>query len=111
QEKVAFVGFLDLDRDGHSDRERIFSRVRNAGAEIISWVDDEGVRHGADKLDIETRYLVVGDTEPPKDLDDPAKKKAFEEIATHRQEMAEEARQQGVTIVNLNDFWAHIGGG
>ncbi|MEX0715980.1 MAG: hypothetical protein WD066_05305 [Planctomycetaceae bacterium] len=108
QEKVAFVGFLDLDRDGHSDREMIVQRVRNAGAEVISWVDDEGVRHG-DKLDIDTRYLVVGDTEPPKDLDDAARKKAFEEVATHRQEMAEEARQQGVTIINLHDFAAHLG--
>lgn len=111
QEKVAFVGAIDLDGDGHSDREMVFSRVRNSGAEVASWVDDEGVRHGQDKLDIDTRYLVIGDVEPPEDLDDPARKKAFDEINKYHQEMTEEARQHGVTVVNLADFLAHIGGG
>lgn len=108
QERVAFVGRIDIDGDGYSDRETIFNRVRNTGADIVSWVDDEGVRHGG-KLDIKTRYLVIGELDP-KDASDPDSVKVAQDVAKHHGEMIEEARQHGVSVITLHDFAAQFGG-
>ncbi|MEX0702628.1 MAG: hypothetical protein WD069_11080 [Planctomycetales bacterium] len=106
-EKIAFVGFLDIDGDGHSDRDAVHNLVAAAGADVVSEVDDQGVRTGG-KLDVETRFLVVGQIKAG-NQDDPAEVKRFDEVSRNHKDMVEEARQHGVRVISLHDFLAYVG--
>ena len=106
-ETFSFVGLIDLDGDGQSDRDRLHEIIAAAGAKIDNEVDDQGNRTG-DGINVNTKFLVRGD------VPDPAKapphqravlKKMHEEDAKIR----EEARLQGVRQVNLNAFLDYMG--
>ena len=55
---IALVGEMDVDRDGKDDREYIKSLIRTNGGEVDAEVVD-GKIVGA--MDVNTRYLVVGE--------------------------------------------------
>ncbi len=55
----ALVGFMDIDRDGVSDREKIRNVIQMSGGVIDAELQDDGARTGT--LSINTRYLVLGE--------------------------------------------------
>ena len=63
-ERFALIGFMDIDKDGISDRQRIRDIITRSGGIVDAEVKDDGTRVG--KLTVETRYLVRG--ESPTDL-------------------------------------------
>ena len=55
----ALVGFMDIDRDGVSDREMIRNVIQMSGGVIDAELQDDGTRSG--NLTVNTRYLVLGE--------------------------------------------------
>lgn len=123
KENFSFVGIIDLDGDGRSDRQKLHELVAAAGATIDNEVDDEGKRirymkfpndfidhgEGVPGIDVNTKFLVLGEIPDialaAKDED----KDRIGRILKHRKALGDEAKQQGVRIVNLNDFLSWIG--
>ena len=108
KEWFAFVGKIDLDDDGRSDRELLHDVLAAAGAKIQLEVDDQGVRTGG-TIDERTKFLVVGEIPTLEGLTEQKEKDAAEEINKQRQDLKKKARDQGVRVVTLNDFLAFIG--
>jgi len=64
QRHFALAGWIDIDGDGKSDRQKVRDLITSSGGLIDAEVDESGKRTG--KITIETRYLVVGrPPEPP----------------------------------------------
>ena len=108
-EKISLIGKIDMDNDGRSDREQLHQMMATAGAIIDNEVDDEGVRTPeGSKITVHTRFLVKGDIPELPDVPD-ADKPRVKAIQAHWTEMQNEARENGVRIIKLNDFLAFIG--
>lgn len=123
KENFSFVGIIDLDGDGKSDRQKLHELVSAAGATIDNEVDDDGKRirymkfpndfidhgEGVPGIDVNTKFLVLGEIPDialaAKDED----KDRIGRILKHRKALGDEAKQQGVRVVNLNDFLSWIG--
>ena len=123
RENFSFVGIIDLDGDGKSDRLKLHELVAGAGATIDNEVDDNGKRirytkfpnsfvdhgEGVPGIDVNTKFLVIGQipdiTLAAKDED----KERITRILEKLKQLKGEAQQQGVRIVNLNDFLSWIG--
>ncbi len=107
-EKVSFIGAIDLDNDGKSDREQLHQFLAVSGVVIDSEVDDAGNRSEG-KLTIQTKFLVLGYIPDRADIVGDNEKARVDKINGHLTDMRKEARANGVRIVKLNDFLAHIG--
>jgi hypothetical protein len=107
-ESFAFVGMMDFDNDGLSDRARMREFVAVSGARITTEVDDEGNRTGK-PIGVETKYLVVGELPDPAEEADAQKRANQFQVLGHFRDMEKEARIQGVRKINLSDFLSHIG--
>ena len=120
----SFVGIVDLDNDGQSDRQKLHEIVAGAGAAIDNEVDDQGkrirymkfpndfidyVKDEVPGIDVNTKFLVIGEIPDMalavKDED----KDRIQRIQTHKKHLGIEAKEQGVRVVSLNDFLAWIG--
>lgn len=55
----ALVGFMDINRDGVSDRDLIRNVIKMSGGKIDAELQDDGVRTGS--VNVNTRYLVLGE--------------------------------------------------
>ena len=61
KEKFAFVGLVDLDNDGVSDRDVLHELVDASNGQIVDEVDDKGERHPpAGGMGVSTKFLVIG---------------------------------------------------
>ncbi|MCA9070604.1 MAG: hypothetical protein KDA84_16855, partial [Planctomycetaceae bacterium] len=108
KEAFAFVGLIDLDDDGRSDRELLHDILSSASAKVQVEVDDDGNRNGGE-IDEKTKFLVVGEIPALEDLTNEKEKEAAKRIHAAHKDLKEEAREQGVRVVTLNDFMAFIG--
>ncbi len=100
----AIAGIFDLNGDGEDDRPMIIDLIHMAGGRVDAQVpvkDDEekGWKKGKQtgKLNINTRYLAMGD--PPDDAD----------IQGDFFKIQKEAQQFGVKIVPIDDFLDLVG--
>ncbi len=108
-DEFAFVGVVDLDGDGKSDRDLLHEVVAASGASIVSEVDDQGNRSGG-KLTEVTKFLVLGKLpNAEEDYKTDADKKIFEAIQSHNKAMRQEAEEHAVRMVPLSDFLNYIG--
>jgi hypothetical protein len=55
----ALVGFMDINRDGVSDRDLIRNVIKMSGGVIDAELQDDGTRSGS--VNVNTRYLVLGE--------------------------------------------------
>jgi hypothetical protein len=110
-EKIAFVGIIDLNGDGVSDRELLQEIVDVAFANIKLQILDDGTRSPPEAmLDVDTKFLVIGDIPDPADfpgLDE--KQRHIEYMMDELHKLREEAKINGVDIVNLNEFLVWVG--
>lgn len=110
KEKISIIGFIDLDGDGRSDRDQLHQLLATAGCEIDNEVDDEGFRHPENgQLSVLTRFLVKGTTPDKLEAQTPEEQAKAERFAKLEKEMRQEARENGVRVVKLNDFLAYVG--
>lgn len=108
KESFAFVGLIDLDDDGRSDRELLHDILSSANAKVQVEVDDEGNRTGGE-INERTKFLVVGKIPALEELTNEKEKDAAKKIHAAHKDLKEEAREQGVRVVTLNDFMAFVG--
>lgn len=123
KENFSFVGLIDLDGDGKSDRQRIHELIASAGGAVDNEVDDEGKRiryikfpsefvehdENTPGIDVNTKFLVIGQIPDLSTAIKQEDKDRIERMLKHRKELEKEARQQGVRLVNLSDFLSWIG--
>ncbi|WP_437203735.1 hypothetical protein [Planctomicrobium sp. SH664] len=112
KEYFSFVGVLDMDQDGKSDRELLHNILETNGSGIEVEVNDKGERIPADgKLTVKTKYLVIGDTEDPTDfpLSDADKQQEIKDVMAQRDALLKEARRQGIRAIKFSDFLNYIG--
>ena len=109
-EKISLVGMVDLDNDGKSDREQFKQLMAVSGAVLDNEITDEGERLPADgKITVHTKFLVLGDVPDPTTLVSEKDKAINQKITGHLTELRKEARANGVRIIKINDFLAHVG--
>jgi hypothetical protein len=107
--KFSFVGLIDIDSDGKSDRKLLHDMLLAAGAEVDNEVDDEGNRTG-NGITVNTKYLVMGEIPDPTNFPPgSADAKRVEKILEQRSALRTEANTQGVRVINLTDFLNYIG--
>lgn len=94
-EHVALAGVFDLDHDGRDDRDMLKRIISMGGGTLDDEVDGEGKRFGPG-LDMNTRYLVMGEASKEAALDTLAKIRKDADLA-------------GVTIVTVAKFLDHVG--
>jgi hypothetical protein len=110
-EYFAFVGLIDFDKDGKSDRETLHRLLKGAKAEIELEVDDQGQRMPAEaKLTENTKFLILGEVPDPSNFatGDPR----FPQVKAIMEQMnalLKEATLKGVRVVKLSDFMAYMG--
>ena len=110
-ERFAFVGEIDFDDDGQSDRSQLHDILQQSGAEVSVEIDDEGYRIPEDGvITKDTKFLVLGHFPDPSDYaaEDPNR----ERIARMQREASElttQAERQGVRKLSLNEFLAFMG--
>lgn len=110
-EEFAVVGEIDFDKDEQSDRKQFHDLLNHAGARLSLEVDDQGNRIPPDaKIDVNTKFLIIGYIPDPAQFaaQDPELDRV-QRIHAQRTELEQEAKQQGVRIVRLNDFLAYMG--
>ena len=109
-EKISVIGDIDLDGDGKSDREQFRQLMAVSGVVIDNEIDDAGERIPAEgKITVQTKFLVLGNIPDRADIVVENEKARIDKILSHQKDMYKEARANGVRVVKLNDFLAHIG--
>jgi Tfp pilus assembly protein PilX len=109
KERFAVVGIIDLDNDGVSDRDVLHELVAASNGEIIDEVDDQGIRHppqGA--ITVATKFLVIGKI-PDYSQSRADQKEAHSRISALKKKMVDEAMENGVRVVSMEDFLNYIG--
>lgn len=94
----ALVGFMDIDKDGQSDRETIKRILALNGAYVDAELQDDGTSVG--KLSINTRYLIQGDK--------PTEKTGAKVLAEYNN-MLTEVQRYNVEIISVQEFLAMMG--
>ena len=110
-EYFAFVGMIDFDQDGKSDRETLHRLLNGAGAKIDLEVDDNGQREPAEsKLSEKTKFLVLGEVpDPSRFASGDPRRPQIQGIMDQRNALLKEANETGVRVVRLSDFMAYMG--
>jgi len=119
----AFVGLVDFDKDGASNRGELHEMISGIGGQIIHEVLDDGRRvfytefpgkshdfaEGDTTINLQMKYLVIGQIPDLSEAASDLEKQQFRQIITHHKTMVAEARETAVRRINLSDFLAHIG--
>ena len=92
-ERFALAGFMDLDDDDQSDRDRVRDLITMAGGLSDAELTDTGETLGAMTLD--TRYLVLGQSRP--------------EVEQGLGEWEAKAQELGVERISLSRFLDYVG--
>jgi len=111
QQWFSFVGMIDFDGDGTYDRKMLEDRLKSSNAEIEVLVNEQGIREPADsKLTPRTKFLVVGPLGDPTLFpgQDEKQEQIRRTLAEHKA-LVDEATENGVRVINLQDFLAMMG--
>jgi hypothetical protein len=92
------AGFVDLDKDGNSDLEKLKGIIAASGGVVDAAPDATGKKTG--ELKVSTRYLILG--EYPNDV-------RSGDLRTSWGELSEEAESLGVETIGLDEFLSLIG--
>lgn len=110
KERISIIGFVDLDGDGRSDREQFHQLLATAGCEIDNEVDDDGNRHPKEgQITVLTRFLVKGELPDLLQAQTDDERALAERFKVLNNQMRQEARENGVRIIKLNDFLSYVG--
>jgi hypothetical protein len=95
-EGIGIIGFIDIDGDGVDDREMVRDLVKLNGARIDAEDSPDGKQVG--ELNINTRYLVLGEPPQGKDVLDKAYTK-----------LQRDATRMGVRLISVGKFLDQVG--
>jgi len=110
-EKFAFIGLVDLDGDGVSDRELLKEIMDANHARIKLQILDDGTREPAEAtLDVDVKFLVEGEIpDPTQFAGQDEKQRHIEAIMAERRALMDDAKKYGVTVISLNEFLTYVG--
>lgn len=110
-ESFAFVGNMDINRDGTDDRDLLFRLVENAGGKVNFFIDEKGARVPDDgTVDEGTKFVVIGQLPNPADFAN--KDEGYDNaknVLSAKAEVGNEALQYGKRVISLPDFLSYIG--
>ena len=97
----ALAGFMDVDGDGHSDRDLVKDVITLNGGIVQAEITDKGKQTG--ELTVGTRYLVIGKM--------PSENRGDESLAaiTEISKMQDEAAKLGIGIIPLDRLLDDMG--
>lgn len=95
---IAIAGFVDLNKDGKSDLEKLKAIVAASGGVVDAAPDDTGKQQG--ELKVSTRYLVLG--EYPNDA-------RLGELRKSWTDLSDEAEKLGVETISVDEFLSLMG--
>jgi len=99
RESFALAGFMDVDGDGRSDRDKIRDVIAlNGGAVDLELLENGDVQG---KMTINTRFLVLGEA--------PTAAEKNEKVLNNYSSITGEARELGVETISLNRFLSMMG--
>lgn len=104
---IALIGFIDIDHDGHNDRDRLHEFLNNANCLVDLEVNDKGEVVG-NGLTSNTKYLVRAPI-PDETKVAHNDKEAARKIAQETKKIEEQARLLGIRTITLNDFLSKMG--
>ncbi len=121
--EFAFVGLIDFDNDGASNRGELHEMISGIGGQIVHEVLDDGNRvyysefpskshdftEDDSTINLQMKYLVIGGIPDLSQAASDLEKQQFRQIIGHHKKMVAEARETAVRRINLSDFLAHIG--
>lgn len=102
---------LDIDGDGRSDLAKLMMLIRSSGAEVATYIDDEGVIQHEDKIAPDVYRVIVSEKSVADvlaraySLDEATK----ERIAQDEQKFLRKFRDLNVETIYLQDFLKKIG--
>jgi len=112
KEYFSFVGIVDMDGDGKSDRTLLKNTLENASSGIEVEIDDNGFRSPEDAiLSVKSKFLVVGKIEDPADYPgtDEEKQESVRRVQEEYKTLTRDALRKGIKIVNFHDFLNYMG--
>jgi hypothetical protein len=111
KEYFSFVGLIDFDNDGRSDRDALHRILKSAGADVEVEVNDDGIREPADsKVTVNSKFLVLGKIPDPTQYASADERRVkSDNMMAQESEMKKEALSAGVRTVKLEDFLAYLG--
>jgi len=110
-ESFAFVGEIDFDGDGQSDRSQLHDILEQSGANISVEIDYDGYRIPEDAvITKDTKFLILGHFPDPANYaaEDPNRER-ISRILNEAKQMETRAERQGVRKLSLNEFLAFMG--
>jgi hypothetical protein len=111
-ESFAFVGEIDVDQDGQSDRALLHDLLASNNSNISLEVDEQATIYpeGARITNQNTKFLVIGYIPDPAQFAsaDPELDRV-KRLGAVQSELIDQAQQQGVRVVSLNDFLGFMG--
>ncbi len=123
KQNFSFVGLIDLDGDGKSDRQQLYESIASAGGAVDNEINDKGVRIRYTKfpsefvehdentpgIDVNTKFLIVCKIPDATTAATDADREIIFKIVAKQKELKAEAAKQGVRVVTLNDFLSWSG--
>lgn len=110
-EHFAFIGKMDMNRDGTDDRNLLFRIVENAGAKVDFYISDKAKRVPEDgAISEKTKFLVLGELPNPSQFAnrDEEYQNALD-VLELKKKLDNEALQYGKRVVSLPDFLTYMG--
>lgn len=98
-EGFALAGFMDIDGDGRSDRNKIRELIKQSGGRIDAEVDDKGKLTG--KIEITTRYIILGNP--------PDEKSTNPELLDNFSKLTGDAQDLTVEKISVQKFVQQMG--
>ncbi|WP_339909119.1 hypothetical protein [Symmachiella dynata] len=113
-EKMAIVGFVDLDGDGRSDRKKLRELITSSGASVVTEILDDGTTIPEDAdfselISTDVKFVILGDMPRPEDSSVPKERQQILDVLREFNSMQEAALDNGVRLVSLSDFLNFIG--
>lgn len=121
---MSFVGLMDIDGDGKSDRVQLHEMIQGIGGKVIHELLDDGRRvvytkfpqefHEFDpkddpEINVQSKFLVIGEVLSLSEAATDEEKNQREIMLKHRRVMGDEARKNAIQRINLSDFLSFIG--
>jgi hypothetical protein len=116
-EAFSLVGIMDLDGDGHDDRDLLLAQIHTAGGIVDNDVDGNGALRvngfipadGKPRINEKTKFVVIGKLPEAARSADPTVLAANQKLLGLRKDLEDTARERGVRVLSLGDFLNYIG--
>lgn len=113
-ENFAIVGFIDLDGDGKSDRDKLRDIIIAAGSNVVAEILEDGTTIPKDAdfnrlISENVKFVIKGVLPDPASTNIKDEQVMIQRVLAYYKTMREAALDNGVRIASLSDFLSFIG--